>query len=176
MEHEAEDEVPTTAEADPGRVAGLLEDADADNVADSLSERGIPAHVADGGFAAEGRFGNQLLRGTLAGALIAVPIGAIVALVAWFHNHASVDALVPLFFVGGAIVVIGAGLGAFIAQMRGGRQVEERTAMVVAEPPTEVAADEAAQTIRAAGGVPTEPVTERVRPRPYGVRDRAELE
>ena len=112
----------------PQVVAGLLDPEGAERLAERLDEKGIPARVADGSFAAEGRFGSQVLRGAVAGALIAIPIGVLVALLAWSRNHAGVSPLVPLFFIGAAIVAIGAGLGAFFAVARGAPLVEQPTA------------------------------------------------
>src|SRR5207253_2563008 len=108
--------------------------------------------VADGGFAAESRFGSRVIRGALAGALIALPIAIALSLLAWSRNHAGVGPLVPVFTIGAVLVAIGAGVGTFLAVARGARQVEEPSAMVMAKPRTPMAAEEAAETIQSAGG------------------------
>ena|SRR5438067_879643 len=161
MRQEDEDQVRAPGTQSQQPVAGLLAQEDAERVAERLDEEGIPTRVADGGFAAEGRFGSQVLRGAATGALIAIPIAVVVALLAWSRNHAGVSPLVPLFYIGAAIVAIGAGFGAFWAMAWGAPQVERPTAIVVARPPDPRAAEQAADTIQAAGGEPTEPLVER---------------
>jgi hypothetical protein len=151
--------------AHPGQsdklVAGLIDDTQAERVAERLSAQGIPARVADGGFAAEGRFGSRVIRGALAGALIALPIAIVLPLLAWSRNHAGVGPLVPVFTIGAVVVAIGAGLGTFLAVARGARQVEEPSAVVMAKPHTPMAAEEAAETIQSVGGQQTDPLVER---------------
>jgi len=176
MQQDQEGQADRRGAGDREKVAGLFDEAQAQRVADRLSAEGIPARVADGGFAAEGRFGSQIVRGAVAGGLIALPVGIVVALVVWSHNQAGVSPLVPMFFIGAAIVAIGAGIGAFFAVARGASLVEEPTAMVVASPPTAAAAAEASQTIQEAGGQATEPLVEREPPDSRPARGRAHLE
>ena len=116
-------------------VAALIEVGSAHRLKERLAAQGVPAQVTDGGAQAQTRLGRRVGRNILLGMGIATPIAVVLSLGLWLHDHSGVPALVPLFFVGLAVIFTG-GLGGFLLTMS--REEESslgNTALVMTDQP-----------------------------------------
>ena len=155
----AEPRNPRTDDSDADEpVAALIDVDSANRLKERLAEQGVAAQVTDGGSQAQTRLGRRVERNILLGVGIATPIALLISLGLWLHDHSGVPALVPLFFVGLAVIFIGGLAGALLTMTREEESSLGNTALVMSEQPVPSSRSAGIQSaIEAEGGDSIDP-------------------